>query len=335
MKKIVLLLTAVFLASGLFAQNFTLPKLPYGYKDLEPYIDAQTMEIHYSKHHQGYVTNLNKAVAGTKFENQSLEDHLLGISRRSDAIRNNAGGHYNHSLFWEILTPKKNTKPSAELEEQINLYFTSLDSLKKLLNQAASTRFGSGWAWLIVTPDKKLQVCSTGNQDNPLMDINPDRGIPILGIDVWEHAYYLKYQNKRGDYLSAIWNVMNWENVSARYTEALKSPLLKYMELDTWNALKDFHKVLSETYHPAEKGNLDPIKGRSSELMMQAMNLKASVIPKSIDNNQVRAKIDALVKETNALHKLVKKKMKDAVIKAKLFEVHELFHEIEEACNHL
>ncbi|MCE3294315.1 MAG: Superoxide dismutase [Crocinitomicaceae bacterium] len=332
MKKSAALFAITILALAAQAQNFTLPRLAYDYKALEPHIDAQTMEIHHSKHHQAYVTNLNKAVAGTKFEGQSLEDHLLGISRRSDAIRNNAGGHYNHSLFWEILTPKKNTKLSAELENEINATFTSVDSLKKLLNQAASTRFGSGWAWLIVTPDRKLQVCSTGNQDNPLMDINPDRGIPIIGIDVWEHAYYLKYQNKRGDYLTAIWNVVNWDEVSEKYAEALKSPLLKYMELDTWKVLKEFHKVLAETYHPAEEGNLDPIKTRSSELMMNALNMKTSTIPKSIDTPELRKHIEALVKESNALHKLVKKKMKDAVIKAKLFEVHEIFHKIQEEC---
>lgn len=332
MKKILSLIGGCMLGFGLQAQSFTLPKLDYEYKALEPYIDAQTMEIHHSKHHQAYVTNLNKAVVGTKFENQSLEDHLLGVSRRTDAIRNNAGGHYNHTLFWEILTPKKNTQLSAELEAEIKNTFTSVDSLKKLLNQAASTRFGSGWAWLIVTPDRKLQVCSTANQDNPLMDVNPDRGIPIIGIDVWEHAYYLKYQNKRGDYLAAIWNVMNWENVSAKYSAALKSPLLKYLEMDNWKALNDFHKVMAETYHPAENGNLEPIKSRSSELMMKALNMKKSTIPKSIDSPALRANIEELVKESNALHKLVKKKMKDAVIKAKLFEVHEAFHKIQEEC---
>ena len=321
-----------FLLNFVSAQNFTLPKLNYEYKALEPSIDAQTMEIHYSKHHQAYVNNLNKALTGSKFENKSLEDILLGISRTSDAIRNNAGGHYNHSLFWEILTPKKDTKLSVELEAEIIKTFTSVDSLKKLLNQAASTRFGSGWAWLIVTPDKKLQVCSTPNQDNPLMDINVDRGIPILGIDVWEHAYYLKYQNKRGDYLSAIWNVMNWEEVSKKYEAALKSPLLQFLELDSWKALKDFHKVMSETFHPAESGDLEPIKERSSELMLAALNLKSSNLPKSVDTPEMKVLIDDLVKQSNALHKMVKKKLKDPILKAKLFEVHEIFHKIQGKC---
>ncbi|MES2588774.1 MAG: superoxide dismutase [Bacteroidota bacterium] len=337
MKKIQTYFLAIFISLSTLlnftsAQNFTLPKLNFEYKALEPFIDAQTMEIHHSKHHQAYINNLNKALVGSKFENQTLEEHLLGISRRGEVIRNNAGGHYNHSLFWEILTPEKNTKLSVELEAEIIKTFTSVDSLKKLLNQAASTRFGSGWAWLIVTPEKKLQVCSTPNQDNPLMDINPERGIPILGIDVWEHAYYLKYQNKRGDYLSAIWNVMNWKEVSTKYETALKSPLLQFLELDSWKAIKEFHKVMSETFHPAENGDLDPIKARSSELMLSALNLKSSNIPKSIDTPEMKALIDDLIKQSNSLHKMVKKKMKDAVIKAKLFEVHETFHKIQGKC---
>lgn len=332
MNKISLFISITLLAFGLQAQNFTLPKLTFEYKALEPYIDAQTMEIHYTKHHQAYISNLNKALVGSKFENKSIEDLLLGISRAPEVIRNNAGGHYNHTLFWEILTPKKDTKLSAELELEIKNTFTSFDSLKKLLNQAASTRFGSGWAWLIVTPDKKLQVCSSPNQDNPLMDISAERGIPILGIDVWEHAYYLKYQNKRGDYLSAIWNVMNWDEVSKKYSEALKNPLLKYLELDTWKALKEFHEVMGKTFHSAEKGDLEPIKTQSAELMLRAINLKSSNIPKAVDTPELKMELDNLVKLSNELHKMVKKKMKDPIIKAKLYEVHESFHRIEEKC---
>lgn len=334
MKKLIFAVIAVVFASSGNAQNFSLPKLAFEYKDLEPYIDAQTMEIHHSKHHQAYINNLNKALVGSKFENRSLEDILLSASRTGDLIRNNAGGHYNHTLFWEILTPKKDTKMSDKLMAAVAESFVSFDSLKKVLNQAASTRFGSGWAWLIVTPDLKLQVTSSPNQDNPLMDISPDRGIPILGIDVWEHAYYLKYQNKRGDYLSAIWNVINWDEVSKKYEKALESPLLKYLELDSWKALNKFHETLAATFHPAEKGNFEPIKERSAELMLDALNLKTSTIPKSFSNDKIKEQIDILVKETNALHKMVKKKMKDAVLKAKLFEVHEAFHKIQEECSH-
>jgi superoxide dismutase len=318
----------VVLSHNTLAQNFSLPKLDYDNKALEPNIDAQTMEIHHGKHHQAYVTNLNKAVIGTKFENKSIEHILLGISRANDAIRNNAGGHYNHTLFWEILTPKKDTKISENLLSEINATFSNTDSLKKLINQAAATRFGSGWAWLIVTTEGKLKVCSTPNQDNPLMDLNSDRGIPILGIDVWEHAYYLKYQNKRGDYLANIWNVINWEAVSKKYDEALKSSVLKYLEIDTWKALNDFHKILSETYHPAEQGDLEPIKKRSSELMLNAVNLKASNFPKSLNTPEIKKHVDDLVKQANELHKMVKKKMTDPILKAKLFEVHETFHKI-------
>jgi superoxide dismutase len=328
MKNFSIGILASFLSFFALSQNFTLPKLAYDYKALEGNIDAQTMEIHHFKHHQAYVTNLNKALIGSKFENKTMEDILLGISRASDAIRNNAGGHYNHTLFWEILTPQKDTKISETLLLEINKNFTSLDSLKKLMNQAATTRFGSGWAWLILTPDKKLQVCSTPNQDNPLMDINADRGIPILGIDVWEHAYYLKYQNKRGDYLAAIWNVINWEAVSKKYEEALNSSLLKYLEIDTWKAYNEFQKVLGQSYQPAENGDLSVIKARSSELMLDAVNLKASNIPKSLDSPEIKKNIDELVKLSNELHKMVKKKMKDPILKAKLFEVHEAFHRI-------
>ena len=176
------------------------------------------MEIHHSKHHQAYVTNLNKALAGTKLESFSMNQLLMDVSFRSDVIRNNAGGHYNHSLFWEILAPKdKQSTIQASFEAAVLAQYGSMDSLKKAITQAASTRFGSGWAWLIVTPDKKLMVTSTGNQDNPIMDVTKDRGIPVLGIDVWEHAYYLKYQNKRADYLTAIFSVVNWSFVNERF----------------------------------------------------------------------------------------------------------------------
>ena len=212
------------------SQTYTLPKLKYAYNSLESSIDSTTMLIHHSKHHQTYITNLNKAIIGTKADSIGLTEILLTTSSRSEVIRNNAGGHFNHSLFWEILTPKKDTKPSVEFMKVIESNFTSLDSLKKVINKAASSRFGSGWAWLIVTPDNKLLVSSTPNQDNPLMDITKERGIPILGIDVWEHAYYLKYQNKRSDYLGAIWNVIDWEEISKKYSNALNDPLLKKLK---------------------------------------------------------------------------------------------------------
>lgn len=332
MNKLFILLGLTLISFGFKSQTFTLPKLNFEYKDLEPNIDAQTMEIHHSKHHQAYVTNLNKALVGSKFENKSLEDILFGVSRASDMIRNNAGGHYNHTLFWEILTPQKNTQLTAKFDSIVKSTFVSLDSLKKLLNVAASTRFGSGWAWLIVNPEGKLQVCSTPNQDNPLMDISLERGIPILGIDVWEHAYYLKYQNKRGDYLAAIWNVINWEEVSKKYEAAIKSPMLKYLEMDSWTALNEFHKILSQTYHPAEEGNMDPIKTRSAELMLAAVNLKSSKKPKSVDTAEINSSIEILVKKSNELHKMVKKKMTNPILKAKLYEIHQEFHKLEESC---
>jgi superoxide dismutase, Fe-Mn family len=207
--------------NGHAQSSFQLPELEYVYDALEPFIDAETMQIHHTKHHQGYVNNLNKALEGTLTINLTLEDLLKDISNYSMTVRNNAGGHYNHTLFWTILTPKKNTQPSDKLLQSINENFGSLDSLKILMNKEAANRFGSGWVWLSVDKDNKLFVSSTANQDNPLMNTTEKQGRPILGIDVWEHAYYLKYQNKRGDYLSAIWNVLNWEEVSRRYESNL------------------------------------------------------------------------------------------------------------------
>jgi len=196
----------------------SLPPLPYAFDALEPHIDAQTMQIHHGKHHQAYVDNLNKALAGTDGESKSLEELMAGISAYPAAVRNNGGGHFNHSLFWQVLGANGG-QPEGALAEAINSAFGSLDALKEKMNTAGTTRFGSGWAWLI-KKDGKLEVTSTPNQDNPLMDVAEVKGTPILGIDVWEHAYYLKYQNKRPDYLAAIWNVINWSEVSKRFDAA-------------------------------------------------------------------------------------------------------------------
>ncbi len=196
----------------------TLPALAYGFDALEPHIDAQTMQIHHDKHHQAYVDNLNKALAGTDGETKTLEELMANISAYPAAVRNNGGGHYNHTLFWTVLGPNGG-QPEGDLANAINEAFGSLDGLKEKMNAAGATRFGSGWAWLIVK-DGKLEVTSTPNQDNPLMDVADVKGHPVLGIDVWEHAYYLKYQNKRPDYLSAIWNVINWAEVDKRYKAA-------------------------------------------------------------------------------------------------------------------
>ncbi|MCL9808614.1 superoxide dismutase [Flavobacterium luminosum] len=224
MKNIKSLLSASVLLLAVSASaQFTQKALPYSYNALETYIDAQTMEIHYSKHHAAYVNNLNKAVAGTTTEKMSLVEIFANVSKMSPAIRNNGGGHYNHELFWSVLTPEKNTKMSPELEKAVKESFGTLEVLKEKLNAAAMSRFGSGWAWLYVTKDNKLAISSTPNQDNPLMDVAEQRGIPVFGIDVWEHAYYLKYQNKRADYLNNIWNVVNWTEISKRYEEALKA----------------------------------------------------------------------------------------------------------------
>lgn len=199
---------------------FELPALPYATNALEPYIDAQTMEIHHGKHHGAYTTNLNNAIQGTEYEGKSIEEILKNVSKLSPAVRNNGGGYYNHNLFWQILAPNAGGTPSGELAEAINKKFGSFEDFKKEFANAAATRFGSGWAWLCVTDGGELAVCSTPNQDNPLMDVAECKGTPILGLDVWEHAYYLKYQNKRPDYIAAFWNLVNWDEVAERYLAA-------------------------------------------------------------------------------------------------------------------
>jgi len=198
---------------------FELPALPYATNALEPNIDARTMEIHHGKHHNGYVTNLNNAIVGTDLEGKSLEE-LLKVAGSNTAVRNNGGGHYNHSLFWTILSPNGGGAPTGELADAIDAKFGSFDALKETFNKAAATRFGSGWAWLCIDTKKELCVCSSPNQDNPLMDISECPGTPIMGLDVWEHAYYLNYQNRRPDYISAFWNLINWEEVSKNYEAA-------------------------------------------------------------------------------------------------------------------
>jgi len=198
---------------------FTLAPLPYPHESLEPHIDTLTMQIHHGKHHQAYVDNLNKAIAGTPHENASLEELVKKAGSISMAVRNNGGGHWNHTFFWESLSGKGGGNPSGALGEAIQSAFGSFDAFKEKFAQAGLTRFGSGWAWLIVI-NGKLEICSTPNQDNPLMDVAEVKGTPLLGVDVWEHAYYLKYQNRRPDYMAAIWNVIDWNKIAERFSAA-------------------------------------------------------------------------------------------------------------------
>jgi len=199
--------------------SFTLPALPYAHEALEPFIDVTTMQIHHGKHHQAYVDNLNKAIAGTPNEGKTIEELVAVAGTISPAVRNNGGGHWNHTFFWESLAPHAGGEPTGSLAEAINSAFGSFAAFKEKFAAAGATRFGSGWAWLIVK-DGKLEVSSTPNQDNPLMDVAEVKGKPILGVDVWEHAYYLKYQNRRPEYLGAIWNVINWTKVAERFAAA-------------------------------------------------------------------------------------------------------------------
>ena len=195
---------------------FTLPALPYAHDALEPHIDTTTMQIHHGKHHQAYIDNLNKAITGTPNENKSLDELIASAGSISPAVRNNGGGHWNHTFFWESLAPNAGGTPTGKLAETITSTFGSFDAFKEKFNNAGMTRFGSGWAWLILN-NGKLEISSTPNQDNPLMDVAEVKGTPLLGVDVWEHAYYLKYQNRRAEYLGVFWNVVNWNKVNERF----------------------------------------------------------------------------------------------------------------------
>ncbi len=199
--------------------SFQLPKLPYAYDALEPHIDARTMEIHHTKHHNGYTTNLNNAIINTDLDGKSINDILENLDMNNAAVRNNGGGYYNHDLFWKVMSPNGGGEPKGTLAEAINDAFGSYENFKDIFSKAAATRFGSGWAWLCVHKGGKVEVCSTPNQDNPLMPDAGCSGIPVLGLDVWEHAYYLNYQNRRPDYINAFFNVINWDYVSERFED--------------------------------------------------------------------------------------------------------------------
>ena len=201
---------------------FQLPELGYAYDALEPAIDARTMEIHHTKHHNGYTTKLNNAIAGTDLENKSIEDILASLDMTNAAVRNNGGGFYNHSLFWQVIAPDNRGRLSGPLKDAIDAAYGSMDGFKEAFSKAAATRFGSGWAWLCAKSDGSVEVCSTANQDNPLMPGIGCGGQPILGIDVWEHAYYLNYQNRRGDYIDAFFSILNWNTVEAKYEAFVK-----------------------------------------------------------------------------------------------------------------
>lgn len=214
--------------------SYQLPTLSFEYNALEPFIDAQTMEIHHSKHHRGYVNKFNNAIADTEFANRPIGELLASASELSRSIRNNGGGHYNHSLFWNILSPAGTDRPQGNLADAIENQFHSFDSFKDTFVNVASSRFGSGWAWLVVTKEtNELAITSTPNQDNPLMDVADIQGTPILGLDVWEHAYYLNYQNKRGDYIDAFWNVVDWQAVDENYGNAKQTSWDKLLQFTT------------------------------------------------------------------------------------------------------
>lgn len=318
-----------------YAQTYKLPALPYKYSAYEPFIDSLTMKIHHGKHHQAYVDNLNKAIAGTRLDSIPLTDILLNASFRSEAVKNNAGGHYNHSLFWEILVPneKQTDVAHAEFDQAVKTQLGGFDSLKIKLIQAATSRFGSGWAWLIVTPDKKLKITSTANQENPIMDVAKERGIPIAGIDVWEHAYYLKYQNKRADYLNAVYDLIDWGIISDKYMSAINDPLLAAIEKDNWPALKDFHRVMGQVFHPAENGNFTPLRTRGAELAAKATLLRASQPPASLDKPAIKEALLKLEKQCKEIEKLSTSKAKNDFLLKKISAAHDTFHLVQGLCH--
>jgi|GEM_PF-1305201 Fe-Mn family superoxide dismutase len=261
MKSFIAAFFFLFAAFSVAAQPFVLPTLPFKYDQYAPQIDAKTMEIHLTKHHQAYVNNLNKAIVGTSFEKLSLEDLMFEASETNTVIRNNAGGHYNHSLFWEILAPTANQgTPSPLLQAAIVSSFGTMDSLKKLVFQAASSRFGSGWAWIFVNGNGKLEVCSTPNQDNPLMSFCEKRGVPIVGIDVWEHAYYLNYQNKRQDYLNAVWTLLDWKVISEKFGNLKNSDLNLKIAKDWVELRKVRQQVLQMNMEDVERLKSDALQ---------------------------------------------------------------------------
>ena len=306
--------------------EFTLPELAYDFSALEPHIDEMTMRIHHGKHHAGYVRKLNNAITGTPFSGKHLRQILPLLTSGDKAIRNNGGGHFNHSLFWKILTPDADTKPSEALATAIDTQFGSMDTMKTKLLDAAKTRFGSGWAWLAVDKSGKLFISSTPNQDNPLMHQLVDQpGYPILGIDVWEHAYYLKYKNQRADYLEAVWKVLNWKTISKQF-DVGHHPFIIWRELD------EFHDVMGGTFHPMEEGDLDPIKARSAELADSAKALTKSTIPKRFDSPEVKSSLMKLKKDCAALNKLIQRSGSDEEIKASLIALHDVFHDIIGQC---
>lgn len=304
MKKSLPLFVFIIFPIILLGQPFSLPTLPFAYDQYAPQIDAKTMEIHLTKHHQAYVNNLNKTIKGTTLESLSLEDLLFFPSEKNEIIKNNAGGHYNHSLFWEILAPIDQQKGiSYQLEHDITLNFGGLDSLKKMIFSAATTRFGSGWAWLVVTPKNGLKVSSSPNQDNPIMAGTQFRGIPILAIDVWEHAYYLNYQNRRNDYLNAIWTLLNWGEISVKYDQALQSKLLNKIEKD-WPALNQLQMEIA---------NLDFIEANGGHQLiyycekLYSSSLTLNTIPNYYQKNNITTMVENIISSGAKLNKLKKK----------------------------
>jgi len=309
--------------SSLQAQKFQLQKHPEA-KELEPTMDSLTVYLHVNSYHKKYIDQLNKAIAGTPDTALNLQEILLNATKRSDVVRNCAGGHYNHALFWDILSTKTGTVPSDALGLEIKRLFYSQDSLKTLMSIAASKRFGGGWVWLMVTADKRLKITTTADEENPLMDkTNITRGIPIMGIDLWEHAYFLQYHENRKDYFQAVWKLIDWEAVSKKYAYAVNSNALKELNANDWPAFRKFHEQLKGMTMNLSKGEIQPIKSGSAELLSLAKALETEPIPSAYSTDIVKNAIKVLITACSGVNEAVVKKATDAVIKEKMSALRE------------
>ena len=329
-----LLIVNLFLFS-MFSQVQVLPKLRTAYSDYDPLIDSTTMITHHSVFHKNYIDCLNKSLKGTKKMNEALNDILLNISYyKNKSIRYNAGGHYNHSLYWEILKPNSSNNISEALSNQIIKDFISLDLLKQEMKSAVKSQIGSGWVWLIISPKGKLMVTSTQNEDNPIMDVVKERGVPVIGIDNWEHAYYLKHKQNKEDYFNAIWKLIDWEIVSEKFIKAIGSDVFESIKTDNWPELKVYKDIMSHTYHAAENGDLNALRSLSKEFMLYSIYLRNSKIPNEFKDDKTIKALIKLQKQSLEIHELCLNNESDKVLLKKMLEAHDTFHLIQGVCVH-
>jgi len=333
--KLISLLALLAISFSFASQTHKLPELNNGYSKYNDFIDSHTMKIHHLEHHQSYVNKLNKSLHGTIKENESLNSILLNISFFKNVdIRYNAGGHYNHSLFWDILNPNASKEIDPQFQKVINQSFSNFEGLEKEMKSALLNQIGTGWIWLIVSPKGKLLVTSTSNEDNPIMDVVSERGVPIIGIDNWEHAYYIKYKNNKEDYFNAIWSLIDWEIISNKFIQAIESQLFENLKVDNWPELKVYKDIMSHTFHAGEDGDLNAIRSLSKDLMLNSIYLRNSNIPIEFTDDKTIKALVKLEKQSLEIHELCLNKESDKVIWKKLQSAHNTFHVIQGLCKH-